>query len=270
MEKIGEIILQASEKLKDKALLSLFSMSVVDLIGVLEVEEFLDKLVRTIYNIVPSVEGVEVKSVDKNLKYGALNNVWEIYEMERIKILIYAASLSDFEKTLLKFIFGVAELHVRNVYKYQSLKERASHDELTGALSRQVGIEFLEKRFSDLKRYSQVASLVFVDLDGLKMINDKEGHLAGDKKLQEFVFVCKEFIRKGDFVIRWGGDEFVLFLNTSRGKEVIERIKAVVSMSFSYGVVNIPDGFESVKQAIDRADKLMYQQKFMKKFKKSN
>ena len=73
------------------------------------------------------------------------------------------------------------------------------------------------KRESELcKRYGLPISVIFVDADNLKMVNDIYGHKAGDRYLLKIVEVIQKNIRNADLLIRWGGDEFVIILHTDK------------------------------------------------------
>ncbi|MBB6063194.1 diguanylate cyclase (GGDEF)-like protein [Thermosipho japonicus] len=267
MGKISDIIFEASETLKEKALFPLFSISVIDIIGTIEKEEFFYKMARTLFNIIPAVNGVEIFDNKLIASFGTTNGKNKDYKLNNIIFRLYFNKISQFEERLLKYILAIAEIHYRNVIKFEQVKGNSLYDELTGALTRKAGIEILQKKFYEIKRSNKKASIVFIDIDGLKETNDKLGHFAGDKLLREFVLVVKELIRKGDFIIRWGGDEFVLFLNTIDAKSVINRLESLIRTKFSWGVSIIPEGFNDILEAVEYADKLMYKQKFLKKMK---
>ncbi|EKF48919.1 PleD-related protein [Thermosipho africanus H17ap60334] len=268
MEKISDVIFEASDTLKEKALFPLFSISVIDIIGTIEKKEFFYKMARTLFNIIPSVNAVEIFDSDKLIaSFGTISGKNKDYKLDNIIFRLYYNKISQFEESLLKYILTIAEIHYRNVKKFEEVKENSLYDELTGALTRKAGIEILQKKFYEIKRTNKKASIVFIDIDGLKETNDKLGHFAGDKLLREFVLVIKELIRKGDFIIRWGGDEFVLFLNTMDAKCVINRLESLIKTKFSWGISIIPEGFNDILEAIEYADKLMYKQKFLKKMK---
>ncbi|ANQ53074.1 diguanylate cyclase [Thermosipho sp. 1063] len=266
MKKIGDIILKANEELKEKALFPLFSIFVVDIVGTIEKIKFLEKLSKSIFNILHSILGVEIfENGESAYKFGKVEGNSSEYIFDNLKIVVYYNTISQFEENLLKYILAIAEIHYENVKKFETMKENAFYDELTGALSRKAGMELLFKKYHELKRENKIGTIVFVDLDGLKKINDTYGHLEGDKVLREFVSTVKKFIRKGDFIVRWGGDEFVIFLNGEYGEKVVKRIEKNTKTKFSWGSVNIPGSFDDVIGAINKSDKEMYRQKIIKK-----
>lgn len=143
------------------------------------------------------------------------------------------------------------------------------HDQLTTINNR----TFFEEELAKLnnKKYLPL-SIVMIDVNGLKLINDAFGHTAGDELLKITSTILKENIRKNDLVARWGGDEFVLLLpNTSTeiAKQRTESIlKATKNISFKYGDVSLAMGV-ATKTEIDQdmfkifrlAEEIMYQEK---------
>jgi diguanylate cyclase (GGDEF)-like protein len=167
------------------------------------------------------------------------------------------------------------------------LKRLVSHDPLTGALSRTEFIERVEYLLSLFKRFSfdnnvkKNFSLVFIDLDKFKRINDKYGgHEAGDNILKNFVKFLKTNLRESDLVGRLGGDEFVLLLEESdlkSGIKVMRKIKSALKYSplstgdkeiyigISCGIVSTSEGIFEIKKLIRKADQRMYKEKIKKK-----
>jgi diguanylate cyclase (GGDEF)-like protein len=93
------------------------------------------------------------------------------------------------------------------------LREAAAVDEMTGALRRAAGLAALEREVRRAHRFEDRKLVVaFVDVDGLKVVNDTRGHAAGDAVLRELAATLRRRLRAYDLVIRWGGDEFVCCL----------------------------------------------------------
>ncbi len=127
------------------------------------------------------------------------------------------------------------------------------------------------------KRLGSPLSLLFVDVDGLKKINDTYGHLAGDLYLKRIVKILKSFVRASDLVIRWGGDEFLILLHTDeKGARIVkeriysamEKVKVeigakVFKPSVSIGEAQINGNFQN---ALVLADNRMYEEKKLRKF----
>jgi diguanylate cyclase (GGDEF)-like protein len=90
------------------------------------------------------------------------------------------------------------------------LAERATHDSLTGLLNRGAALEFLGRDLASVHREGTSLGILFIDLDGLKQINDTHGHEAGDAALRSIARAIEATTRKSDVVARLGGDEFIV------------------------------------------------------------
>ncbi|MCD6552218.1 GGDEF domain-containing protein [Thermotoga sp.] len=151
------------------------------------------------------------------------------------------------------------------------LKKTATRDFLTGAFTR----HFLYKEWLPKMRKAgpsdQAITLVMVDIDGFKKFNDTYGHLAGDERLKEVASVLRSSVRKNDIVVRYGGDEFLLILNTDEedAKKVMKRIEEKLrkrDITISYGLKRwIPS--EVLESALKLADSRMYGMKQSKKIR---
>jgi diguanylate cyclase (GGDEF)-like protein len=109
------------------------------------------------------------------------------------------------------------------------LVEQSSRDALTGAYTRSFGEEFLAAQFHIAKRHDHNLSLVFLDLDNFKAINDSHGHETGDAVLKAAAEAIRGTIRQQDMLIRWGGEEFMIVLPETDGSDariLVERIAA--------------------------------------------
>ncbi len=161
----------------------------------------------------------------------------------------------------------------------EQLKYYASTDPLTGAYNREWGYKIMQEMMTTSGDVERAGSLVFIDLDGLKRVNDACGHDMGDHMINRMVQVVRSSIRKSDALCRWGGDEFLLLLRCKT--EVAERIMRTVTekmrefneskttpyeLSISYGITELSSAAnETVDEIIARADQLMYQQKESKR-----
>ena len=150
-------------------------------------------------------------------------------------------------------------------------RERALRDWLTGLGNRALLLERLERL--DATPDDRLSALVFVDLDGFKAVNDRQGHHAGDRVLKSVADRIRAVSRTGDTVVRWGGDEFVVLLEDVTEAEVLavaERVCEAVSepvlyrglelqVSASVGVAYRRPGDEAqVEDLVRRADAAMY------------
>lgn len=161
----------------------------------------------------------------------------------------------------------------------EQLKYFASMDMLTGVHNREWGYRVLEDVKAGLHANEEGMSLVFLDVDGLKRVNDNLGHHQGDNLLKKTVEVVRSCIRRSDYIFRWGGDEFILLLKCEPAiaagimKNIDARMLAVNSegklpfnLSISYGIADLRQNpQDSIDKLVTRADHLMYENKMKKK-----
>lgn len=141
----------------------------------------------------------------------------------------------------------------------------AALDPLTGARTRRSGLIELAREMQRAERTSQSLTLLYVDIDGLKFINDSRGHAAGDDALVAVVETIRGTMRSYDFVVRMGGDEFICVQAgldetgaNARVDMVTEALAASPDLpSASFGVVEMLAG-ESSRELIERADADLY------------
>lgn len=171
-------------------------------------------------------------------------------------------------------------LQLVEIEKLQAiLHEQAIQDPLTGLYNRRFMEESLKQELARAKRGNQPFSVVMLDMDNLKPINDKYGHAIGDAALKSLSKLLKEQIRAEDVSCRFGGDEFLVILHNTdeqtaiiRLQEWSERAKEIkiiyedapVPVSFSAGIASYPV-HKSIEEIIHAADKAMYEIKAGKK-----
>ncbi len=164
----------------------------------------------------------------------------------------------------------------------EKLEYLAQHDELTGLLVRRAFHERVETQIARDERHSSKAALLFVDLNDFKPINDQHGHDAGDALLKGLATRLKDNLRKSDLIARFGGDEFVLWLDPIEDHDHITQVRDKVAtlvaepiefdgkelnVSASIGVALFPDDSHTITELINQADEAMYQAKAQHKAK---
>jgi diguanylate cyclase (GGDEF)-like protein len=140
-------------------------------------------------------------------------------------------------------------------------------DDLTGAHRRGVGLMELQREMARARRTRQALVVAFVDVDGLKAINESRGHVEGDRVLREIANVLRANLRSYDLVVRFGGDEFLCILPGLGEAEAIERMAAVNAIlarppdhwSVSIGIAHL-EADDTVELLVGRADGALYQQ----------
>lgn len=146
----------------------------------------------------------------------------------------------------------------------------ARTDFLTQAINARYFYELAEQEIVRSRRYSHPLSLVYIDLDNFKQVNDRFGHLAGDRVLQQVVQVCTRNLRATDCVARLGGDEFVILLpetGPSAARTILPRLAIHLRdairrdnpfVSCSIGVVSCEDEIPEAVELVKWADRAMY------------
>ncbi|MDI6740213.1 MAG: GGDEF domain-containing protein, partial [Candidatus Edwardsbacteria bacterium] len=160
---------------------------------------------------------------------------------------------------------------IRTILSRES--EMARIDPLTGVANRRFFYEWAELVMEQARRYGRPLTVVYLDLDNFKNINDLWGHQEGDKMLMAVAATIKDTIRKTDIVARLGGDEFVILLpeaDQEQARAVVDKLqnrvfalyrKSGQPVSFSMGVVTFHAIPDTVDQLVTAADQLMYKVK---------
>lgn len=165
-------------------------------------------------------------------------------------------------------------LCMSNVCAHEQLTYMAFHDPLTGLLNRRVMEKILEREFDRSRRYQTNLSMVLVDLDNFKTINDTHGHDQGDRALIHIADCLMRHKRGSDVVARFAGDEFILILPSTTGGQadtLMKRIQADlksrplqildtrVILRFSCGIASASDeNINSASDLLKSADNKLY------------
>ncbi len=166
-------------------------------------------------------------------------------------------------------------VHLRNTEELRRLRKEARFDPLTGVLNRRGAIEALQRECDRARRAEAPLSILLIDADKFKVINDTYGHAAGDYVLKEIAMTLKDCLRVTDVVGRLGGDEFIIALpnvGDALALEIKNRLRKQVGanrvpgcehqkVSISIGLVVDPDGSLSLDQLFEMADRAMYADK---------
>lgn len=153
----------------------------------------------------------------------------------------------------------------------------ANFDELTGALNRRTLTDVLEREIRRSKRYNHPLSILMIDLDDFKAVNDRLGHLAGDSLLRQIARRMSECLRSSDLLCRYGGEEFCVVLphtDAANAMQAAEHLRSSVSrepfdvgpgqvaMTVSIGVATFPcESPCGMKELIHSADQALYEAK---------
>jgi diguanylate cyclase (GGDEF)-like protein/PAS domain S-box-containing protein len=148
---------------------------------------------------------------------------------------------------------------------------QATHDALTGLANYREFLDSLEREIRRGERSNRSFAVLLLDLDELKAINDRFGHLAGNRALKRLSEVMKEQCRSTDLAARYGGDEFAVLLvdgDPGMAHQIAGRIEHALSarreeprLSVSIGISVFPDDGRSVQDLLEAADRELYQRK---------
>ena len=153
---------------------------------------------------------------------------------------------------------------------HRRTKKLTRQDDLTGVLNRRGFFEVLGDESKRSQRYLHPLTVVYVDLDDFKLVNDLKGHKTGNLVLQEVARTMQSILREVDFVARLGGDEFALLLPETGAENVrvvLDKLRTALMnemnahdwrVTFSIGAVTFNDPRVTAEEMIARADELMY------------
>lgn len=174
-------------------------------------------------------------------------------------------------------VTGHTEIALRNAERYHRAHERAFRDDVTDLYNARYLQEAMEREIGRTERYGGELSVLFLDLDRFKLVNDRHGHLVGSDTLRQLARVLGECVRTVDTLARYGGDEFTIVLvdtDEQTALRVADRIRHTVAghrfeaagdeglgITCSIGVATWPVHGETREAVLDAADKAMYRAK---------
>lgn len=157
----------------------------------------------------------------------------------------------------------------------EELKRIATHDELTGLYTRRYLMEEFPRILAQADRHNHPLSVIMMDIDHFKNVNDNHGHEAGDRVLRNLSKLLMKHVRTEDIVVRWGGEEIFIVLpetNIDKAEKLAERIRSIiesdeipynghgVEITVSMGVANLKDGMDK-DELFKNADEALYKAK---------
>jgi diguanylate cyclase (GGDEF)-like protein len=189
-------------------------------------------------------------------------------------VLVFSAYLV-YQQTMLIRMRNQLANQIESLAKVQTLTDEvyklAALDQLTGLYNRRSGEQRLAEEISRAVRHQRPLTVLLIDLDGLKQINDKLGHAAGDLVLKAFSERLQKAIRGSDLAVRLGGDEFMALLPECRAEEVGHVMGRIQGLEVEYEGTRIPIRFsrgwtdykpgETSEELLKRADEALYTDK---------
>jgi len=185
-------------------------------------------------------------------------------------------SFTDEDTNMLEMLVGHLTGTVDRISLERKLRNLAVHDPLTGVFNRNFFQTALNREKLRAERYNSSIGFLMIDIDNFKEINDLYGHLTGDKVLREVASYLAESIRESDYLIRYGGDEFLLILietgqtaslvreriikGVKLAEKTIHLIGSPVTLSIGHSHWN-SDSAISIRETLAEADRRMYEHK---------
>ena len=201
-------------------------------------------------------------------------------------LTLYHMERDAFTKDHLRLLMAIGPkigMSIENALRFQQAESSATTDYLTALPNARSLFLQLDAEVSRARRNSQPLTVVVLDLDELKQINDRYGHLEGNRLLREVAAGLKTSCREYDYVARMGGDEFVVLISGAKQAEAeqrVEEFRRVVAgigiqsfdkpLSASIGVAHFPTDGGDAERLLAEADRLMYQEKRARKHNRAN
>ncbi|MBF0118243.1 MAG: GGDEF domain-containing protein [Desulfobacterales bacterium] len=181
-----------------------------------------------------------------------------------------------YHNEIMNIITKTLNIAFNKLMDIKKLENAAAIDPLTGAYNRGEFNRIIEHHTSNSIRHVKNLSLIMIDIDHFKKVNDTYGHQAGDIVLKEVVKTIRSEIRKGDYLARYGGEEFAIVLpdtNMIRAIELAERLRQIIEnleirilsneiirVTSSFGVATLKAGFNK-ETLLKEADNMLYKSK---------
>jgi diguanylate cyclase (GGDEF)-like protein/PAS domain S-box-containing protein len=214
------------------------------------------------------------------------DNLWSlcsvpVFAREQIKGVICLGSRDqrhslEEETQLFELISSQIGIAIDHALLYEKTVEMAFTDGLTGLYNRRYLFEELNREVSRASRNNSPFSIINMDVDNFKTINDRFGHDQGDRMLKEFSDILKKFSRKSDIAARMGGDEFILLTSdcdyqqataiaqrilTDANSQRIDLKSEKVNLHASIGIAGYPTHGATIDEILSKSDKAMYDAK---------
>jgi diguanylate cyclase (GGDEF)-like protein len=166
-----------------------------------------------------------------------------------------------------------AAIAIQKMRLFEQMNILATTDGLTEISNRRYFLTSAEKEFERSIRYMESLSIIMIDIDHFKKVNDTYGHTTGDEVLHETAQICKQSLREVDLIGRYGGEEFIILLPETDAVEaylVAERLctliadhkfntkSGIIHITASLGVASIEDKGYSIKSLLDHSDQALY------------
>ncbi len=222
------------------------------------------------------VEGSPETRSELALPMMSAGNVLGVVNIESPELHFF----DDEDQQLLEAVASELAIAISNLTSQEDLREQALRDPLTGVRNRQYFNEHIASELRRADRYGHPLSLMMLDVDGFRAVNNRLGHLRGDEVLRAVARFLEDSVRSTDSVIRYGGDEFLILMPETNGEprgqsmQVAKRLKggiagvpqrlglASVEIGLSVGIyTREPQDPRSVEEILEEADRRLYADK---------
>lgn len=229
----------------------------------------LTKVQRPIFSHELKVKGIKsllsLPLVVKDTAIGTLTFFW-----------CEEGGFNEADRKILEVLALQASVSLENARMYQKMEEMAVTDGLTRLYNHRYFRDWLTAEIDRTKRMPIKISLILIDIDHFKKVNDTYGHPVGDIVLKKMAHILSESIRSSDLAARYGGEEFVLVLldtHAKGAKKFADRVRRLIkntkfaypggslNITISMGISTFPENAEHIQPLIDSADKALYYSK---------
>lgn len=227
-------------------------------------QQFLDRVVRA-FTLPQQLDLMELHHLGQ--RYHGL------ITCERKHLIVYAPPV---ESSIFRYLATQFFYVYKHLFDWEQTKAQLLVDELTGLYNCRFLDIFFENEIKRCSRFQNPFTIVFIDLDNFKRINDTYGHLVGSLTLKQVSLVLKRAVREIDYIIRYGGDEFIIVLlqaDLRTGQKIAERIRSDIEihsfgtltqpihLTASFGLASFPSNGSEKTSLISLADAAMYSSK---------
>lgn len=222
--------------------------------------EILEKLIDKVCKAPQTIKKEDIKLISNNTK-------------TPIDLTISSIQLRN--ERLIGLVIVISDISQKKEQQ-KKLKKLAATDRLTNIMNRRMGTTYLKKQIERVKREGINLTVCFIDVNGLKQVNDNYGHNEGDNLLQSVAQILTNNIRNIDAVARFGGDEFLIIFNDcelNEARDIWDRIEQAIDnwnrttekpykISLSYGLAQkTKDDNLTLDELVNKADERMYKNK---------